>query len=190
MERRDLLLFRRHGNRLAAQTVHTSATHTKASERARTSSGSASFENLGFRALSTGGAKVFVNAAHLFFCAEPCASSLDKSPLQVPLNSLLLSAKRTPSALPFVKTALWTTMSCWATIIQAVGKREHEFVAAVSNRWSSRYLLKDSEYSRDTSYKSVLATASTPAICIVCRPHSRAPADLVQDVGARHLQLF
>jgi hypothetical protein len=48
-----------------------------------------------------------------------------------------------------------------ATIFQAVGKREHVFVAAVSSRWSSRYLLKDSEHSRGTSYKSVLATAST-----------------------------
>jgi hypothetical protein len=76
-----------------------------------------------------------------------------------------------------------------APIFQAVGKREHVFVAAVSSRWSSRYLLKDFEYSRDTSYKSVLATASTLQ-CIVCRPHSGAPADLVQDVGARHLQLF
>ena len=47
-----------------------------------------------------------------------------------------------------------------AAIFQAVGKREHMFAAAVSKRWSSCYLSKDSEYSCNTSYRSVLATDS------------------------------
>jgi hypothetical protein len=47
-----------------------------------------------------------------------------------------------------------------AAIFQAVGKREHMFAAAVSKHWSSCYLSKDSEYSCNTSYRSVLATDS------------------------------